>query len=238
MGIITIAFDDGYKTTCEHTARFLKDKGIRATYAIPSALIGDLLEGRPVAENDHLFALDHMGHEIASHGVTHRNLLDVSLKDGPDAAEKEMSGSQLQIGAIVGKTISSFVFPYIEASSTRYLRHLASRHYSSCRVTTESFAFNPLPVNDPFCVMGTALTTDIPIERCNRLADIAAANDFWLVEVFHLVSDRNTKSAHRDAPYRFFTHVDDFKRHIDHILKLNIPILTQGEAVERFKIPA
>ncbi len=233
MGIITIAFDDGYKDTFDNCAGFLAELGIKATFAVPAGFIGSTLEGRPVIDLARLTALKDMGHEIASHTTTHRNLLDLSLKDGPEAVKNELYRSKKQLEALTGSAVKSFVFPFIEANSTPYLRHLASEYYSSCRTTTETFAFNPLPVKDPYSVMGVALTTDFSINDYAELVDIAASSGLWLMEVFHLISDKNTKSAHRDAPYRFYMRPDDFKTHISYIRSKGIPIMTQREVIER-----
>ena len=86
-------------------------------------------------------------------------------------------------------------------------------------------------MKNPFSITGVAVTLDYPIEEYNKLVDIAAEYDLWLIEVFHLVSDKNTKSAHRDEPYRFFTHINTFREHIRYILSKNILIKTQGQVI-------
>ena len=236
MGIITIAFDDGYKETCENTARFLADKGIHATYAIPSGFIGDKLEGREVMDNDHLFAVKMMGHEIASHTVRHKNLLDLSLKEGPETVDREMVAAKKQLEALTGLDIRSFVFPFIEANNTPYLRQLASDHYASSRITTEKFSYNLLPVKDPFSVLGVAITADLSEKDCAKLAEIAIANDLWLIEVFHLVSKTNTKSFNRDAPYRFYMHPDSFKKHVESLISKGTVFMSQGMVIEKLSV--
>jgi peptidoglycan/xylan/chitin deacetylase (PgdA/CDA1 family) len=233
MGIITIAFDDGYKDTCENSARFLAENGLRATFALPSGFIGATLEGRAMMDNDHLFVLDNLGHEIASHTTQHKNLLDLSLKEGPQAVRQEMTRSKMQLTALSRQSIRSFVFPFIEANNTPYLRQMASEYYSSCRTTTEKFAFNNLPLKDPFSLIGVALTTDLSTGDLTKLVDIVAANDLWLIEVFHLVAPENTKSAHKNEPYRFYMRTDAFKEHINYIVSKGIPVMTQGEAAEK-----
>lgn len=233
MGIITIAFDDGYKDTFDNCAAFLAERGIKATFAIPAGFIGSTLEGRPVIDPVRLASLKDMEHEIASHTTTHKNLLDLSLKKGPQAVRDEISRSKKQLEALAGTEVRSFVFPFIEANSTPYLRQIASEYYASCRVTTETFAFNPLPVKDPYSVMGIAFTTDFSPGDYAELVDIAASSSLWLIEVFHLVSDKNTKSANREAPYRFYMHTESFKEHIEYILSKGIPVMTQREVIEK-----
>lgn len=231
MGIITIAFDDGYKDTFDQAGSYLIEKGIQATWAIPSSKIGSTLENRPTMGINDLRCLIDNGHEIASHTTGHHNMLNVYEDEGVTAAGKEFSDSKVSLEEQLGIKINSFVFPFINNNCSARLRQMASGFYSSARVTTEALALNELPVKDPFNITGVAVTTDLPIQRYNELVDEACGNNVWLIEVFHLVSDKNTRSAHRDGPYRFFTHIDDFTSHVDHVLSNNAVILTQGQTI-------
>ncbi|MGB3057733.1 MAG: polysaccharide deacetylase family protein [Candidatus Omnitrophota bacterium] len=232
MGIITIAFDDGYRETFESCAEFLTRKGIRATFAVPVSFIGQELENRPVMDTSQIDHLIKNNHEIASHTSTHRNLLDVFNTGGEEAVKAEMKSSREMLEKTFGIKIESMVFPFIEANHDPYLRHLASGYYNSSRITTEKTAFNRLPVTDPFSAIGVAFTRDVPIKEYEKLVDIANEFDLWLIEVFHLVSEKNTKSAHRDDPYRFFTHIEDFKRHVDYILSKGTKVHPQKNVIK------
>ena len=234
MGIITIAFDDGYADTFDHCAGILADHGITATFAVPAELVGQTLEGRPVMSREQLLALRNCGHEIASHTCGHRNLLEVFDREGEEAVKREMKDSKRLLGKMVNAYIDSMVFPFIESNQNDFLRGLASAYYSSSRITSTENVVNELPVGDPFSVKGVAFTRLKAIEEYNALVDEVAEKDAWLIEVFHLVSDRNTKSAHRDEPYRFFTHIDDFTSHIEHIASKHVPFMTQNQAVRLF----
>ncbi|MFQ5952487.1 MAG: polysaccharide deacetylase family protein, partial [Candidatus Omnitrophota bacterium] len=218
MGIVTIAFDDGYKETFLNCAEYLTKKGVRATFAVPSSSLGKTLENRPVINKGEVEFLIKNGHEIASHTSSHRNLLDVFNTEGEGAVRNEMENSRKMLESEFGVKIDSMVFPFIEANQDPHLRKIASEYYSSSRITTEKAVFNRLPVHDPFSITGVAFTTDVSVKDYEKLVDIAAEHDLWLIEVFHFVSDKNTKSAHRDQPYRFFAHVNDFKIHIEYIL--------------------
>ncbi len=236
MGIITIAFDDGYKETFNACAEFLAEKGIHATFAVSSSHIGKTLENRSVVDKGDISRLIKSGHEIASHTANHRNLLEVFNSEGEEAVKKEMADSKKELQQLFGINIDSMVFPFINDNQNAYLRKLASSYYSSSRVTTERAFFNRLPIKDPFFVIGVAFTEHVLAESYKKMVDIACEKNVWLIEVFHLVSDKNTKSAHRDEPYRFFTHVGDFKSHIEYILSRDIPILTQREVISKSDI--
>ncbi|MGB2600295.1 MAG: polysaccharide deacetylase family protein [Candidatus Omnitrophota bacterium] len=231
MGIITLAFDDGYKETFANCAEYLTKKGIRATFALPSSSIGKTLENRTVVDKNDIRYLIKNSHEIASHTTSHRNLLGVYNSEGEDAVKKEMTDSKNELRKLTGESIDSMVFPFIKDNQNAYLRLLASEYYKSSRITSEKAEFNCLPVEDAFSVTGVAFTREISIGGYNKMVDIVSEKDIWLIEVFHLVSDKNTKSAHREGPYRFFTHIDDFKAHLEYIISKKISFLTQKEAI-------
>ena len=130
MGIITIAFDDGYKETFETCAEYLKENNIRTTFAIPAAFIGKTLENRPVIGRDQILSLLEGGSEIASHTKSHLNLLDLFNAEGEEAVRSEMTESRKLIKSslgtkvdslglkidLTGIEIDSMVFPFIEAN--------------------------------------------------------------------------------------------------------------------------
>ena len=234
MGYITIAFDDGYKDTFMHCAGFLRDKGVPATFAAAPSFLGAELENRAVIDEKDILSLEKAGHEIASHTLTHKNLLDVLLKEGEPAVKNEMDASKTILTEVTGNEIHSMVFPFIDANNNRPLRTLASNYYKSSRITSEKIVFNRLPFKDPYSITGTAFTLEQTLAQMNEIAEMVRGRDLWLIEVFHLISENNTKSAHRDELYRFFTHIDIFKKHIDHILRKKIAFITQGEMVRKF----
>jgi peptidoglycan/xylan/chitin deacetylase (PgdA/CDA1 family) len=234
MPIITITFDDGYRDTFSHTAEHLINRGIKATFAIPSDHISGILEGRPVMDKNDILHLRSNGHEIAAHTGSHVNLLSLFNTEGKQAVVQQLSSPKEVFRKDLGITPVSFVFPFIERNNNAELRRMASLHYSSSRITSGTFSVNTLPVDDPFSITGTAITTDTDLATMNGYIDSILYKNVWLIEVFHLVSDKNTKSAHRDAPYGFFTHIDIFKSHLDHILNSGITILTQKDAIASF----
>lgn len=250
MTIITIAFDDGYKDTFDHCAAFLTKRGIKATFSVASRYIGKTQENRPVISKEDINSLIRSGHEIASHSATHMNLVELLNKVGEAGVRNELNESKKALSDIThgkiksGKIksskiksgeIKSFVFPFIDNNNNELLRKMSGEYYTSSRITSEHPFFNPLPVKDPFSITGTAIKKDITLEELNNLSDTAdKTRNTWLIEVYHLVSNINTKSAHRDEAYRFFTHIDIFKKHVEYLIERKITILTQKEAVERF----
>ncbi|KJJ84266.1 Polysaccharide deacetylase domain protein [Candidatus Omnitrophus magneticus] len=235
MGIITITFDDGYKDTFNNCSEFLYKNNIKATFAIPTAFIGKTLENRPIVNTGDIIQLENYGHEINAHTKNHKNLLDIFNSSGEKEVRAEMTESKKELEQILGaEKIKSMVFPFIEANNNPLLRKISGEYYSSNRITSEKIVFNKLPVTDPFSITGFAVTTAITIPQLNELSSIAKNHNFWFIEVFHLVCEKNTLSASRPEPYKFFTHIDDFKKHISYLKSNDIQVLTQTEAIKKY----
>jgi len=229
-GILTVAFDDGYLATYEHAVRYLDKLNIKSTLAVPFSFVGKRLENRPVVGKKELKACIKAGHEIASHGLMHTNLLKLVRKNTEEAL-LEIVESKKAITRSLDRSSVSFVFPYIKKNYSRSLLLKTKRHYMSARITSGRPCFNKIPLKSPFPVTGFAVGKKHSSSYLNKLVDYAEKNNLWLIEVFHLVSDRNTLSARRPRPYRYFTHINDFKRHIDYIASKEIQVLPQKAAV-------
>ena len=136
----------------------------------------------------------------------------------------------------MGAPVTSFVFPYIEKNRTRALRLEAKKHYKYIRITSKKPYFESADFMDPRELIGFAVRKRHSVKFLNRLVDYATKEGYWIIEVFHLVGKRNTLSAHRKKPYRFFTHIKDFKKHLAHIRSKNISVLTMQRAVKKLKL--
>jgi len=230
-GLITFAFDDGYLDTYKHAIHYLNKKKVASTLAIPYNFIGRRFEKRPIIEKSDFLHLIKCGHEIASHTLSHPNLLRMSYNN-INLARKEIMESKTYLEKLLKHKISSFVFPYIKNSQSRPLRLEAKKIYQSVRVTFDKPCFNKIPLKDKSLLKGFAITKDHTLSSLKRNVDIAEKKGLWLIEVFHLVGKKNTKSAHRQSPYRYFMHIDKFKKHVDYILSKEIPIMTQASSVK------
>jgi peptidoglycan/xylan/chitin deacetylase (PgdA/CDA1 family) len=83
---LTLSFDDGFSATWEHTAGTLQARGLRATYHLIGNHVGGIFEGLPTASWDQWRQALAQGHEIASHGLTHRPMAGL-LSDGRRLAQ-------------------------------------------------------------------------------------------------------------------------------------------------------
>ena len=231
---LTIAFDDSYSDTFKHAIRYLNDLKIKSTIAVPVSFIGRTFENRKVASLDELKASLLQGHEIASHTITHPNLLGLRKKS-KIAPDIEIAESKHNLEYLLNTKIESFVFPFIKKSQSKNLRLISKKYYKSSRMAVDKPFFNKIPLKDPFTIKGFTVMKKHSLSFLNKQVDHAIENKSWLIEVYHLVGKKNTLSAHRPKPYRYFTHINDFKKHIEYAKSKGITILTQKETIKKLR---
>lgn len=234
--IITIAFDDGYLDTYTHAIPYLDVVGVKCTFGVPAALIGKTCERRKVVGWHELAALKDKGHEIASHTLNHVNLLSPDIT--PDKAEKEITQSKKALEDGLGGQITSFVYPYIDKLPDKQISKYVTENYSSARISENKPVINPLQLTNKYSLKGFCVNMDYKLEDLEKEINDLIEKKAWLIEVFHLVGDENTQSAHRKEPYRFFMNKYIFKKHFKFILSKvfrgELLVLPQYEVIERY----
>ena len=171
-GIVTIAFDDAYLATYKHAITYLNKRNIKSTTSVPSFLVGKTFESRPLIGIKELRSCIKRGHEIASHGLTHKNLLKLVSKD-KKAMIEEISGSKRELQRLLNYRVRSFVFPYINKSQSKSLRLKTKPYYKSARITTNNPSFNKIPLKDPYSIVGFAVMKKHSLSYLNKQVDYA-----------------------------------------------------------------
>lgn len=231
---LTIAFDDGYLDTYKYAVSYLDKMGLKCTFAVPVGLIGKKCEKRPVVNWRNIVKMSRQGHDIASHTLTHVNFLTQFKAMGLKKTEEEIALAGKTLKKRLKKNPDSFVYPYLDRLPNEKVQNIVKRHYLSSRISKEYPAVNALPLKSRYSAKGFLVTEAFSAEKLKHFVRSASKPGKWTIEVFHLVGKKNTKSAHRNKPYRFFMHIDDFKRHIDYVLSLGITVLTQKEMIKRY----
>lgn len=109
---IFLTFDDGYLNQYSEAAPILNDCGMKATFFVPVASVGNYFppggkQQRPTMDWDHLEELHKQGHEIGSHGMNHRDLTTAS----PDEIQQEVHDSKIKLENTLDITVESFAYP-------------------------------------------------------------------------------------------------------------------------------
>jgi peptidoglycan/xylan/chitin deacetylase (PgdA/CDA1 family) len=126
---IVCTFDDGYKNLLSVAMPILAKYGYTATVYVCTNLIGKDNKWnnkdatlRQHLDLDDIKKLKENGWEIASHGVTHRNLLKLSDKE----VEYELSESKRILSNIVGD-VMTYAYPY--GSYNRFIKFCVEKYY-------------------------------------------------------------------------------------------------------------
>jgi len=231
--VLTIAFDDGYIDAYNHAIAYLNEVGLKCTFAVPAGLIGKTCEKRPVLGWEQIGELTNKGHEIASHTLHHVNLLKTTSTH--NSVKKEIEGPKAILEKrISGLTIDSFVYPYIDKLPDPDIQKYVKTTYTSARISEDSPIYNSLPIMDFYSLKGFCVNNTYALKDLQGHIEHTLETNCYFIEVFHLVGKKNTMSSSKNEPYRFYLHIDNFKKHIDFILKSDIEVLTQRDAVNVF----
>lgn len=127
--MIVCTFDDGYKNLSTIVKPILQKHNFCATVFICTDLIGkdNKWNNKDATLREHLSVqeidiLASAGWEIASHGVTHRNL----LKLNDDEIEHELSSSKVFLDKLVGYSLT-YAYPY--GANNKFIQHCVEKYY-------------------------------------------------------------------------------------------------------------
>ncbi len=105
---VVVTIDDAYVDAFAVALPILRRNGVRATFFVPSALLGRQLAGRSLFGPIELQTLADAGCEIAAHSRTHPRLPELS----PDNLESEIDGSRADLQSLVKTPVDTFAYPY------------------------------------------------------------------------------------------------------------------------------
>jgi peptidoglycan/xylan/chitin deacetylase (PgdA/CDA1 family) len=108
---VVITVDDGYRATVERAMPVLARHGVRATFFIPSGLLGSALVTtigeRGIVDEDGVRTLVAQGHEVGGHTLTHPLLTELEASD----ISNEVIGDRDRLGELLGVAPVSFAYP-------------------------------------------------------------------------------------------------------------------------------
>jgi peptidoglycan/xylan/chitin deacetylase (PgdA/CDA1 family) len=108
---VVVTVDDGYRATVERAVPVLARHGVRATFFIPSGLLGSgfvtTVGEHEIVDADGVRALVAQGHEVGGHTLTHRLLTQLEVP----AISREVIGDRDRLGELLGFAPVSFAYP-------------------------------------------------------------------------------------------------------------------------------
>lgn len=174
---LTLTFDDG--SACQYTVAqpLLEKYGIKATFYLTTSCLD--LPGYLTAEQ--VILLASRGHEIASHGVTHRPLTQLSRQE----IEQELVESRLFLEQLTGASVDSFAPPF--GFSNPIIRSCTKKSYRSSRTITRGF--NTLEWLDPFAMLAYVVFRTTSDEEIKKWIEYAIEKKRWVILVYHRMHD-------------------------------------------------
>ena len=214
-GACSLVFDDAYKETLVNVLPILKKYNLRATFAFatnPEAI--EKTEKFPCASLEIAKKIRSLGHEIASHSVNHKNLTQISDTE----LQTELENSQ--------KTLRAETIIYPGGKYDDRVLTQAKKYYQFGRSVAENL--NHIPPQNFLTLQSYVLRQNTKWLILEHKAKQAAKKNLWLVESYHLVSDK-------EKNYRFTAAPRDFEKHLQKLIKLNLwiaPLAVIGKYIE------
>lgn len=209
--IISITFDDGWRSTYLNAVPVLERYGYKATFYINPSSIET--PGFMYADD-----LSNLGkqYEIAAHGYDHKdmtaistNALDEQLKQGKDYLSS------------AGFTITDFAPPY--GKSDPEVEWLTRKYFTTSRSTATGI--NTRQNLNAYNLKTLYLEFNTPPEVVARaLGEVAAANG-WLILVYHNVGAAEHSSFPSEEPRTSTVATEAFTNHMAQVQKSGIAVL-------------
>lgn len=215
-GACSLVFDDGYKETLVNVLPILKKYNLAATFAFatnPDAILKT--EKFPCASLEIAKKIRSLGHEIASHTVNHKNLTQISETE--IKAELEKSQKMLEAETIIypGGKYDDRVLTQVK------------KYYQFGRGVEE--ALNHIPPKNFMTLQSYVLRQNTKWLLLERKAKQTAKKNLWLIESYHLISDK-------EKNYRFTISPQNFEKHLQKIISLNLwiaPLSTVAKYIQK-----
>ncbi|NMO19854.1 polysaccharide deacetylase family protein [Pyxidicoccus fallax] len=214
QGMVTITLDDGWATQYTKARPALNARNMDASYALVTQALAQGWGGYMTTAQVQTLVAE--GNDIASHTVSHPNLMTLS----PAQLTSELVDSQSWLVNTLGlPAVPNFVVPYgyYDATTLAAIRQTygSSRTVKGGRNFRDSIVYE-LRAND--------VHQRVAVSTVRGWIDQAAAEKSWLILVFHEFIDGTPV---RDTQYR----TSNFTAILDHIRTSGLPTVTLAQGV-------
>lgn len=180
-GIVSIDFDDGWKSSYTVGLPIVEKYGFKVTQGIATSA-NTAWSDTEYMSNAEIKDMSKRGHYIASHTVSHPDLTTLSAT----SLNKELRNSKTRIERIINKRVDYFIAPYC-AFGAREVK-AASLVYGAARgcFTGSNNTGQSLNRNNLDSVIVDNL---MPVAEVKRLTEQAKAQKTLLILVYHMFAD-------------------------------------------------
>ncbi len=182
QAMVTLSFDDGFKTQYSVAKPILDKAGLKATFYITSGFLDD--EFDDYMTTSEMLAMQTAGYEIGGHTKNHIDLTTLTTPQVQD----EVSGGRADLIAKGVKTVSSFAYPF-GAYNDQAIQVVKDSGFTNARSVNSGFNDKN---SNPYLLMDQHLTSDVTVAQLKAWVDQAIAEKKWLIIEAHeqqLLSD-------------------------------------------------
>lgn len=209
-GLLTLNFDDGWRTTHQNALPILKNSGVKGSFYITSRF-----DFPAYIDRNQTLEIQTQGHEVGSHTRNHVDLTTVTLSE----ADTEIKGSVADLKALGINSVETFAYPFGAYNSS--VETIIKSVFKGAR--TSDGGLNNASVS-PYRLRRHPMNFDTTLAQTKAWIDQAIANDQWLVLVFHRVDYSNNQ---------YSTTPEILQSVIDYAKSKNISIVTTSEGLDR-----
>lgn len=214
--LVSITFDDGWRSTYLNAVPILERYGYKTTFYINPSSIET--PGFMYADDLHNLGKQH---EIAAHGYDHKDMSAIST----DALDAQLKRGKDYLSS-AGFTITDFAPPYGKSDSE--VEWFTRKYFTTSRSTTTGI--NTQQNLDAYNLKTLYLEFNTPPELVTRALNNAAASNGWLILVYHNVGTAAHSSFPSEEPRTSTVATEAFAGHMAQIQKSGIPVLPINEA--------
>lgn len=220
--IVSVTFDDGWKSVADNAAPILCEYRIPTTQYV---ITGNLTSSAYMSAAQ-LDAMNLAGHEIASHSITHMDFGKAGVDD--ITREFETSKQTLVKMGLAEDGAVNFAYPYGSTSALSDM--IGKQHYTSMRDTLTG-KFYPGLVNvregyDPYKIIGYTVEHDTDIADIRKALQYAKQHNGWFILSLHQIDDSDTN---------YSISSDMFREILKTIMDENVKTMTVRDALATYK---
>lgn len=186
-GVVTITFDDGWRSSYKEGLPILEEMGINATHYVLAGIFDNNLYMTD-SQMKHLLAA---GHEIGSHTIDHVKLINQNDYN----LQRQVEGSKTSLEARLGTKIQHLASP--NGDYDERVLNTVKMYYGTHRtIGGGPETLEPYDINVPFnryAITGVTIDDSITLESFISLIEYTKANNGWLVLNYHSIGDQNSK---------------------------------------------
>jgi peptidoglycan/xylan/chitin deacetylase (PgdA/CDA1 family) len=182
QALITLVYDDGFKSDFENALPLHVEFNLQAGFAIIASRTLNKRYWHGYMEPSQVAEAAKQGVEICSHSYTHPHLTTVNDM----RLDFELRKSKQALENITGQKVTSFAVPF--SNSDDRVISAAEKYYSAVRVKGRKFTPVDPKQGDDRIVYSFGLTKDSTFEEVKEIIDKAVAEKAWVTLMLHGVT--------------------------------------------------